>query len=79
MAFNPMDMFKIRERLRLFEEQHVRFPLFLRDVGEHAVQAGSVVEVKVTDPQGKEYISNIRLTPDDIETIEMIRRMKQKQ
>lgn len=77
MALNPLELLKLKERLKLFEQQHSRFPLFLRDVGEHALISGSVLEMKVTDPYGKEYITNIRLTPEDIETIEMMKQFRE--
>ena len=76
MAVNPMDLLKMKERLQIFRDQHSRFPLFLKDVGEHAIAVGSVVEMKVTSPEGKEYITNIRLTPEDIETIELARNIR---
>ena len=76
MAINPFEMMKMKERLAMFEQQHSRVPLFLKDVGEHAISVGTVIEMKVTDPQGKQYITNIRLTPEDIETIDLMRKMK---
>ena len=76
MAVNPMELLKMRERLGIFQQQHSRFPLFLKDVGERAAVAGSIVEIKVTDPEGKTYITNIRLTPEDIETLEMMKKLR---
>ena len=75
---NPMEMMKIGERLRIFQQQHPRMLPFLKDVGEHAVMAGTVVEMKVTDPSGKEYITNIKLTQDDLETIAIVKNMNRK-
>ncbi len=71
MAMNPKMMMQAAQRIRLFHSQHPRFGMFLKDVGENAVRPGTIFEVKVTDPEGKEYISNIRLTAEDVETIQM--------
>ena len=76
MAFNPLELMKMKERLDLFSQQHPRFGMFLRDVGERAVMPGTVLEIRVTTPEGKEYITNIRLTQDDVQTIEMARQAK---
>ena len=76
MAVNPFELMKLKERLSIFEQQHSRFGLFMKDVGENAVRVGSVVEMKVTDPSGKQYITNIRLTEEDIETLGRLRGMK---
>ena len=73
MAINPMDLMKLRSRLDTFQRQHPRFPAFLKDVGENAVMPGTVLEIKVTTPEGRELVSNIRLTEEDVETINMAR------
>ncbi len=45
---------------------------FLKDVGEHGFREGSVVEVKVTTPEGRDYITNMRVTRDDVETAQIL-------
>ena len=52
MAVNPMQLMKLRERFQIFQGQHPRMAPFLKDVGEHGFREGSVVEVKVTTPEG---------------------------
>ena len=37
---------------------------------------GSIMEMKVTTPEGWEYITNIRLTQDDVETLRMAGQFK---
>ena len=46
------------------------FP-FRQDVAEHAIEPGSVIEMTVTTPAGRRYVSNIRVNEDDVETIRM--------
>ncbi len=76
MAVNPLEMMKMGERLRLFSQQHPRFGAFLKDVSEHAIAPGTIVEMKVTGPDGREYITNLRLTEDDMETLEMLKKAR---
>lgn len=76
MAVNPKDMFKMRERLGIFQSQHPKLQYFFNDVAANALEEGSVVEMKVTSPGGREYVANIRLTKEDIETIEMVRQAR---
>ena len=73
---NPMDIMQLGGRLQTFNSQHPKFGAFLRDAGADAMREGSVLEMKVTSPEGQEYVTNIRLTREDIETIEMIRAMR---
>jgi hypothetical protein len=77
MAINPMEMMKYAARMRKFQEQHPKAIAFLQFVGQNAIQEGSVIAVKVTDPEGKEYESNIKITADDLETVQMLKNMKQ--
>ncbi|MBR3366466.1 MAG: hypothetical protein IKG66_01560 [Lachnospiraceae bacterium] len=72
MAFNPMELLKLKERLDIFRQQHPRVHPFLSEVRGKALQPGSVLEIRVTDPEGKEYVSNIRVTPEDVETIGLL-------
>ena len=76
MAFNPMELMKLKGRLDLFSQQHPRFPAFLKDIGDHAIEPGHIIEIKAVTPDGREYLSNIRLTQDDVETVQIARGYK---
>lgn len=70
---NPMFLMQAQQRLTLFQQEHPKMLPFLNTIREKALKEGSVVEIKVTDPDGKEYVSNIRVTANDIETVRMIK------
>ncbi len=76
MAFNPMLLGQIKNRMDMFNAGHPRFVAFLENIGSQGVQAGTIVELKVTDPDGRERITNLRLTEEDVETIRMAAQMK---
>ncbi len=69
MAVNPMALLKLKDRFRIFNEEHPKARPFFHTLRTSAVREGSIIEIKVTDPDGKEYVSNIRVTPNDVETI----------
>ena len=71
-----MAMLRLKERLELFQLQHPRVAAFLNDVGLHAVETGSVIELKVSKPDGKTYVTNIRVTPEDMETLKILQELK---
>lgn len=77
MAMNPAIMMKMMQRLNIFRSQHPKFQAFLGSVTQGAIREGSIIEIKVTDPDGGEYISNIKLTSDDIETVEMLKNIRE--
>jgi hypothetical protein len=76
MAVNPMELMKLGERLRIFNSQHPRVGAFVKDVGANAFGEGAVIEVKVTSVEGKQYVTNIKVTKEDIETIEILKNIK---
>ncbi|MDO4648670.1 MAG: hypothetical protein Q4B26_08460 [Eubacteriales bacterium] len=75
MAMNPAMLLQMRERLQIFERQHPKVPMFIKDVGNRAFQEGAVLELKVTDPDGRTYVTNMRVTEEDVKTFSMFKGM----
>ena len=69
---NPMALLQMKDRFEIFQQEHPKVLPFLNAVWANALQTGTVLELKVTTPEGKELTSNIRLTENDIETIRML-------
>ena len=76
MAVNPMDVMKLGERYKIFQSQHPRVPAFVGDVAKNGIMEGSVIEVKVTTPEGREFITNLRVTREDLESVEILKNLK---
>ncbi len=72
MNMNPMALMKIRERLMIFQSEHPKMLPFFNVIKTNALMEGSVFEIKAISPDGKEYVSNIKLTANDIETLKML-------
>lgn len=70
---------KVKPLLDRFRTEHPKFPLFLNAVQQDGLRKGSVLEISVTSPEGKHYTTNIRLTDNDIELLEMIKDLKSAQ
>ncbi len=76
MAINPMALLQMKGRLEIFQKQHPKVRAFLHSLREDGLQPGTVLELKATLPDGRERITNIRLTEDDMETIQMLSKLK---
>lgn len=76
MAVNPKQLMQMADRLRIFKEQHPRVLEFISAVGRCSLQPGVILELKVTETDGRTSVTNMRLTPEDIETIEIIKSLK---
>ncbi len=76
MAKNPLQFMQLAERLKIFRDQHPRVLDFIQAVGRNNLQPGVILELRVTDLDGKVSVTNMRLTEEDIETIGIIKNLK---
>lgn len=72
MALNPVALLKLKDRLKIFNEEHPKVHPFFHMLKEEGLPEGAILELKVMFPDGKEQVTNIRLTENDLETIQMI-------
>ena len=76
MNFNQLAMLqKLKSGIDRFRANHPKFPLFLKAVSQDALREGSVIEISVTTPEGKNYCSNVRLNADDMELMETLKNL----
>ncbi len=55
------------------------FGMFLSSISQSGVRKGDVLEVKYKAEDGRESVANIKLTDDDIETLNMLKNMRNNQ
>lgn len=76
--FNQIANFqKIKECTDRFRANHPKFPLFIKAVSQDALREGTVIEITVTTPEGKNYASNVKLSAEDMELAEYVKSMNQ--
>jgi hypothetical protein len=73
MAVNPMDMFKIKGIWDRFCAAHPKLVPFFRTVRTQAIGEGTIIDIKVTDPNGKTFHYNLKLTQEDINDLAEVR------
>ena len=76
MAKNPLQFMQLAERFRIFKQQHPKVLEFIQAIGRNNLQPGVVLELRVTDLDGRVSVTNMRLTEEDIETIGIIKNFK---
>ena len=67
MMVNPMELFRLKAIWDRLCQAHPKLVPFLRSVYPAAFGEGSIVDIKVTDPSGKVYHYNMRLSAEDME------------
>ncbi len=64
---NPAKFFQMKALWDRFTANHPKFPKFLQAAAQSSIGEGTIIEVKITKPNGDEIASNLRLTADDME------------
>lgn len=75
LSINPMMFLQFKNSWQTFTRNHPKFPAFWRAVYKHGIQENMIIEFKVTEPDGKELASNIRVTKSDLELFENLKKM----
>ena len=45
-------------------------------VSQNAIQEGTILEIQVTCPDGKSFASNLKVTAEDLEMLQMLRQLQ---
>ena len=73
MGINPMMLLQLKNAWTRFTANHPKFPLFWKSVWKNGISEGTVIEFKVTTPDGKELCSNLKVSNDDLELMEQMK------
>ena len=76
MNMNPMILMQIQQKINNFKNEHPRVIPFFLALKDSSIQAGTIVDMKVTTPEGKEMQCNIKVTDNDIELFNLLMEMK---
>ena len=66
---NPMGLFRLKGLWDQLRRDHPKLVPFMSSVYPAAFGEGTIVDIKVTDPAGKVYHYNMRLTAEDMAAI----------
>lgn len=65
MIMNPIKITQLRPKISEFKQRHPKFIKFFSYAAQSELKEGSILEVKVINPEGKETCTNIRLSAED--------------
>lgn len=72
---NPMEMMKVKNMADKFIGRHPMLPKFFGRI-KSEIKEGTVIEMTVTPPDGEPLKANIKIQPEDMELMELIKNMK---
>lgn len=66
IPMNPVKLLQLKAAWERFKNNHPKFPKFLSTVYRNHLKEGTLIEFKVTSPDGEEISANLRIKEDDM-------------
>lgn len=71
---NPLAFLQIKSAWDKFQANHPKFPKFIDAVSKDGLSEGTIIEIKVSTPEGRNFHSNLKVKQDDLELLEEIKK-----
>lgn len=72
---NPAALFKIKGLWDQFVQNHPKFPQFLNALKTSGIREDSIVEIHITQPDGQQMKTNIKVSQSDLELFEQLKNL----
>lgn len=72
---NPAKLLQLKKQYSAFLDRHPKFMRYLAYITDNYMDEGTVMDVTVTDTQGKSLHGNAKLTAEDVTFLKEVRRM----
>ncbi len=72
---NPAKLLQLKKQYSAFLDRHPKFMRYMAYITDHYMEEGTVMDVTVTDPQGRSLHGNAKLTAEDVAFLKEVRQM----
>ena len=72
---NPMHLIALKKHWDTFDHNHPKFKRFLGAAASSGIGEGSIIEISIENPNGKNLCTNLKLTKSDLEFIQALKSM----
>ena len=69
-------LFKLGGLWSKFSKSHPKFPQFVKAIQKDGITPDTVIDVKITYPDGKVLDTNLKITESDMALMEELKKMK---
>ena len=66
---NPLVLLQLKGQWEKFEKNHPKFRGFMNAAASQGIREGTIIEITITDPEGKTICSNLKITDADMDLI----------
>ncbi len=72
-GFNPLKLLQFKSAWESFAARHPKFAAFMQVIAKGGFSEGTIIDIRITTPEGKELSSNMRITAEDIALINSLK------
>lgn len=70
---NPLQLMQLKKYWDEFTSRHPKFPMFLTAVMQNGIKEGTIIEIQIKNPDGKEFASNMKIAKEDMELFQKLK------
>lgn len=75
-GMNPLKLLQLKEAWEQFCIRHPKFPAFLNAASGIHLKEGTVIDVTITSPDGRQIGTNLKLTSEDVQLLQELKELK---
>lgn len=72
MKMNPIKLMQMKSEMSKFENRHPKLSKFIQMVEKKGLVEGAVIEMKVLTPSGERFITNVKLSEEDVRLLKEV-------
>jgi hypothetical protein len=72
---NPAKLYQLKKQFAAFTARHPKFMRYLAYITDNYIAEGTVMDVTVTNAEGKSLHGNAKLTAEDVAFLQEVRKM----
>lgn len=69
-------IFKLQGLWMKFCKNHPKFPQFVKSIQKNGIKADSVIDIKITYPDGNNVECNLKITESDLQILNELKSIK---
>ena len=75
-GINPLKLLQLKGAWEQFQTRHPKFPAFLNAASKTAMEQGTIIDVTITSPDGRQIGTNLKLTAEDLQLFQELKEMR---
>lgn len=75
-GINPLRLLQLKSAWEQFQARHPKFPAFLNAASRNTLEEGTIIDVTITSPDGRQIGTNLKLTAEDLQFLQEIKELR---